>query len=77
MLPGHLIAEFWVRVEELLQKQHHLTAERARQGIVEYRALLDSKRVGDIIYHQEPEQVANTIAGAVQQGGFQTLGTVA
>jgi hypothetical protein len=73
MLPGHLIAEFWATVEKALTERHRLTPEQAQQGIADYRARLDLRRVGEMIYHEEPERVAGTIAGAVQQGGFQVL----
>lgn len=70
MLPSHLIAEFWDEVETLLRKQHDLTEEQARQGIMDYRGRLDYHRVGDMVYHQDAAHVARTIAGAVRQGGF-------
>jgi hypothetical protein len=70
MLPGHLIAEFWEEVAELLRKQHDLSEERARQGIAEYRYRLDLHRVGDMVYHENAAHVARTIAGALRQGGF-------
>lgn len=70
MLPGHLVAGFWDEVGKLLRKQPDLTEEQARQGIAQYRAKLDLHRVGDMVYHQDPTRVAETIAGAVRQGGF-------
>lgn len=70
MLPGHLIAEFWVKVHCVLEAEHKLTKKQARHGIEDYRARLDMHRVGDILYHSEAEDIARTIAGAVRQGGF-------
>ncbi len=54
----------------MLQKQHQLTPKQARQGIEEYRARLDLHRASDMVYHENPSRVAETIAGAVRQGGF-------
>jgi hypothetical protein len=71
MLPGHLVAEFWADVRELLQKQYGFSEEQARDGIADYRARLDARRVDDMVYHRDPPAIADTIAGALRQGGFQ------
>ena len=70
MLPNHLIADYWAEVQDLLEKDHALSKEQARRGIVEFRVHLDMHQVGDIIYHEDPGRVAEIVAGALEQGGF-------
>src|SRR5439155_2121866 len=70
MLPDDLIAQFWNEVEQLLVQQHHLTPSAAHQGVVEYWVRVKLRGVVDIFYHQEPSEVATTIAGFLAQGGF-------
>jgi hypothetical protein len=73
MLPGHLLAEFWFAVEQQLREQHHLTEQQARSGVGDYRNRLDLHRVGEMVYHNNPEDVAATIAGIIRQGGFDAV----
>lgn len=76
MLPGHLIAEFWATVEHLLEQQHGLSEQQAQIGVTEYRKRLDLHRVGDMIYHNDPKDVSQTIAGILEQGGFDVVDPV-
>jgi len=69
MLPQHLIEEFWLTVKSLAQKKHGLSAAAAEKWTVEFRKLA-ARRMGDMIYHDEPEAVARTVAGGAKRGGF-------
>jgi hypothetical protein len=69
MLPGHLIAQFWHDIKEMLVKQYHLTDVEARGGISEYRMWLESHQVGDIIYHMNRAEIAEAIASGVKHAG--------
>ncbi len=70
MLPGHLIAEFWLGIEEELEKDHHFSRRDARRGIEEFRQWLDSHQVGEMIYHMNSSDVLAIVAGGIRQGGF-------
>jgi hypothetical protein len=70
MMPGHLVAEYWTEVKQLLIEQHKLSERDAQRGIDDSRERLASHGVGDLIYHRNPGHVAGTIAGALRGGGF-------
>jgi hypothetical protein len=70
MLPGHLKAEFWQDVERRLEADHRIDGAVARRGIADYLALAEEHGFSDLIYHRDPEDVANTIAGSLAQGGL-------
>lgn len=53
------IHTFWDEVEEGLRSRHHLPANRAIRAILRYRNEIE--RVGSIIYHREPSDVADDI----------------
>jgi hypothetical protein len=63
MLPQHLIVEFWDTVKQELQKHHAMSEEAATQALASYQSALDRHQVGDMVYHRDPESVAETIAG--------------
>lgn len=67
MLPGHLIAEFWATVREELINRFRL-GSNAEGAIASYRAALDRHGVGELIYHRDPESVAETIAAGWEMG---------
>ncbi len=69
-LPGNLITEYWAEVKQALVEGHHLSEARAHRGIVEYRVRLGLHDAGDMIYHRDPRDIAETIASTVQHGGF-------
>lgn len=69
MLTPDLIAEYWAEVEKALKK-HGLSEREAIRGIGEYRVRLERHGVGHILYHRDAEDVAQTIAAAVRNGGF-------
>lgn len=73
MLPEHLKVDFWAKVLQFLRERHSVDEERARQGIAEYREYVEQPRVGDMVYHRDPDAVADTIAGILRQGGVRTL----
>jgi hypothetical protein len=66
MLPGHLIAQFWHDIQEMLENQYRVSEQEALGGIAEYRTWLDSHQVGDIIYHMNPSEIAEAIASGVR-----------
>jgi hypothetical protein len=72
MLPRHLVVEFWLAVEQHLVKEHRLRKQDAQSGIAEYRRRTDL-RVGEMVYHNNAEDVASTIAGILRRDGFEAL----
>jgi hypothetical protein len=68
MLPGHLVVNFWMEVEDFLRQQYHLSDEQARCAVVGYRALLDQHRVGDVVYNRGSFGTAEIVAGLWKQG---------
>ncbi len=67
MLPGHLIEGFWAEVGRLLQQDFGLSPTEAQEGIATWDEVL-GPRVGEMVYHQAPAEVARTIAGLCRQG---------
>jgi ribosomal protein L25 (general stress protein Ctc) len=63
-LPKNLIEKFWSRVRRLVKDQCGLTSTAARAETDGYRRSVESK-VGDMIYHENAEDVALTIAHGV------------
>ncbi len=72
MLPQHLIVDFWLKVQSRLEKKWD--KEKARKGISEYIALAEKHDFADMVYHREPEEIAQTIAGGLAQQGFKDPG---
>ncbi len=71
MLPEHLIVEFWETVRIQLGMRFELSTESAAKAIALYREAMERHRVGDIVYHRDPEAVAETIAlGWSEHKGF-------
>jgi hypothetical protein len=68
MLPQHLIAEFWETVKQELLTRHELEEADAEKAILTYQSALERHRVGDMVYHRDPESVAYTIAGGWRRG---------
>lgn len=68
MLPPHLVAEFWATVENELSKRHDLSQVNAAKAISSYRAALDRHRVDEMVYHRDPEAIAETIAAGWECG---------
>jgi hypothetical protein len=70
VLPRHLIAQYWAEVQELLQQQHNLSEQQAREGIADYRERMEMHQAEDVIYNQHTYELAEIIAAAVRHGGF-------
>ncbi len=68
MLPQHLIVGFWLKVQNRLEKDWD--KEKAQRGISEYIALAEKHDFVNMVYHREPEEIAQTIAGGLAQEGF-------
>ena len=70
MYPKHLVDNYWDEVCELLRSKHNLSEQQARAGIVGYRTLMESHDAEDVIYNQHTYQVADIVAGLLQQDYF-------
>ena len=70
MLPGHLIAEFWETFRRELRERHSLCTDETSKAIENYRLLIDRRRIGDLLCHRDPEDVAATIRGAAPPASF-------
>ncbi len=57
-----LMAGFWESVHTLLARQPGLDADRAWRAINSYRAELDHYGVGDMIYHEDQQELARNLA---------------
>jgi hypothetical protein len=68
MLPPNLIREFWDTVKRELLHRHELTEAKAASAISSYRAALDRHQAGEMVYHRDPEDVAETIAAGAESG---------
>lgn len=62
-LPIRIQAAYWTEVRRLLQTKHHLNRTEASSAVREYMAVLDRRKIGEIIYHSP---VAETARGIVQ-----------
>jgi hypothetical protein len=71
-LPRHLIVEFWAQIFTELQTVHGLTAADAATAIVRFRADSDHL-VGDMRYHRNWSDVAETIAIGWRSGYLKSL----
>ena len=66
MLPQPLIEEYWDRVRRILQNEYHLNRTQSEQAVSRYRVLVEPK-AGEMTYHQDAKEVAETISHAVKQ----------
>lgn len=64
-LPGHLIVDFWYKVHHALTAAHGLDPDDAAGTIVAFRAAADG-RVGDLLYHSAPDELAASLAAGHQ-----------
>jgi hypothetical protein len=71
MLPQHLITDFWFQVENSLEKRHDVPEKMAREKIAEFIALSEKHDFSEMVYHRNPDEVAETIAGGLKRGGFE------
>jgi hypothetical protein len=58
-LPVEQIHQFWGQVEEQLGSNYSIHGDRAIRAILRYRNEID--RIGPIIYHRPPKDVADDI----------------
>lgn len=58
-IPAGAIHQFWAEVEEHLRSRHALGGEQGVRSILRYRNEID--RVGPLVYHREPADVADDI----------------
>jgi hypothetical protein len=63
MLPAHLIAEFWDTVRKELRTRYQLPERDAAAAVAGFREALDRQDGGELIYHREPETVAEAVYG--------------
>ena len=68
-LPPDLIVQFWEEVYGELQTAHQLSGPDAVTAIMRFRAAADHD-VGDMIYHRNPGDVADTIAAGWRNGAW-------
>jgi hypothetical protein len=66
-LPADLIMRFWEEVYGQLQTAHDLSATDAATAITRFRAATD-ELVGDMLYHRDAHDVADTIATGWENG---------
>lgn len=63
-----VVRVFWANVQTRLQRQHKVSAPRARKAVLTYR-----RRVGDVALNQGEIETAADIASAVRAGGFPAI----
>ncbi len=59
LLPVEQIHAFWSEVEDHLRARHHLKGDQPVRAILRYRNEIE--RVGPMLYHREPGDVADDI----------------
>lgn len=69
MLPPPLVEQYWNEVREFLHEQHQLSREQSQQAATDYRHEVEPK-AGDMLYHRDAKDVANTIAIGVRNGSL-------
>jgi hypothetical protein len=58
-LPIEQVHQFWSEVEENLRSRHSLQGDQPVRAILRYRNEIE--RVGPLVYHQNPADVADDI----------------
>jgi hypothetical protein len=58
-----LYQDFWKDVENHLRRDHDMSPEAARKYIEQYGDRLRAVGAIDTVYHSEPSQIAQAIAG--------------
>ena len=67
-LPVELVHRFWDEVERQLRSRHRLGGDQAVRSILRYRN--EVERIGPILYHREPGDLADDIvSGGYAQAG--------
>ena len=69
MLPPALVEQYWDEIREFLQEEHGLSREQSQQAATVYRHEVEPK-AGDMLYHRDAKDVANTIAIGVKNGSL-------
>lgn len=72
MLPRPLIEEFWNQVASIVKRKCHLSEDRAFAATSRFRNDIEPK-TGEMIYHDNVENVAETIANAVRSGEYSSV----
>ena len=63
MPPQHLVIQFWSRAEDQLRTRHGFDADRARADVAGYVARMESHGALEWVYHGDPSEVADAVAG--------------
>ena len=66
MLPQPLIEEYWNRVCKILHEEYHLHRSQSEQAVCRYRTMVEPN-VGEMTYHQDAREVAETISHTVKR----------
>ena len=62
-----LVADYWLTVIQLLTSPPNgFTSEQAGRGVEDYRRFLGTHQIGDLVYHKDPEQTADTVAAVIR-----------
>lgn len=69
MLPGYLIEQFWDDVSVIVRKKCRLNEQCARTAVKRFRAEIEPN-VGEMIYHDNVDNVARTVVNAVKNGEY-------
>ena len=69
MLPRPLVEEYWDQVADVVRKKCRLDDGEARSAVTHFRAEIEPK-VGDMIYHENADKVAETVINAIKSGGY-------
>jgi hypothetical protein len=60
--------QFWTDVGELLTQHYRHPDWKAQEGIDTYRAEVDRRKLGEVVYNQGEEQTAKVIDGLIRNG---------
>ncbi|HYV34240.1 MAG TPA: hypothetical protein VE988_00965 [Gemmataceae bacterium] len=72
MLPRPMIEDFWDRVSNIANKSCRLSDQKMRSAVERFRAEIEPN-VGEMIYHENADKVAETLVNAVKHGEYQDI----
>lgn len=73
MLPGALVEQFWDRVSSIVRKKCDLSEQMTQSVVFRFREETEPK-VGEMIYHDNVENIAQTVINAVKNGEYVDAG---
>src|SRR6476646_3595922 len=61
MIPEQLKAEYWEQVRGWLERRFRMSPGDAASAVERFRISDDRRKMGEMLYHAEPESTANVV----------------